>query len=574
MSVWTWNDVMEDLRGFKPYADRILAWPRMMPQSDLEPESPNRAALRALAFAGHDDASDPTRPLTGLSRWMQANDPLVENNLRALRRALGKSAYNALEASYDDEPEVRVGGVVQSMRSYVDEINGLLDQSAPEAFSYRGFRVKNPEHLWESTIKNTLDGIDYMIALFERRGVEDLLKNGLNQIIIKTQFDRPSVAGLYSSQSKTITIKATTTTAQEKMLENFMHEVFVHEFGHHVHMSYLHPEAKALWDSGWEEVESAQAALNEQISVTPADRQRFFDLIEQSGWSPQKAGRKVKGLDRLKYLMWLYKPMVNQIISTPNQVRLTDYGKTIFDFFRDPDAARAEFIEWGNSESQADRMVERKTRMYKNTLGLSSNYAGVNYPMLDEESVEKVRAEDTTVDAALDALGIPTTYGRTNVREDFAETFVLWMVHPERLSEQARNRMGRSLWLSGFYDQPVMRFAQDEENTMQPSASRLAKKWKKLPKGWTDESVKKFWKSLGSDAPKHKVWNCIEKMTGKFDNPGAFCGGLADWMDPGWRKKKEDPESRAEARKYWKGKIEKKKASAVRVASRYAEKNQ
>lgn len=58
--------------------------------------------------------------------------------------------------------------------------------------------------------------------------------------------------------------------------------------------------------------------------------------------------------------------------------------------------------------------------------------------------------------------------------------------------------------------------------------------WDNLPKGWTDESVDKFWESLTGQA-KHKVTNCIEKMEGKMDDPGAFCASLADKVDPGWR---------------------------------------
>lgn len=68
-----------------------------------------------------------------------------------------------------------------------------------------------------------------------------------------------------------------------------------------------------------------------------------------------------------------------------------------------------------------------------------------------------------------------------------------------------------------------------------PSASRVAKKWKNLPKGWTEESVKEFWGSLTDKAPKHPVSRCIREMDGKVSNPGAFCGGLADQMIPGWR---------------------------------------
>lgn len=66
--------------------------------------------------------------------------------------------------------------------------------------------------------------------------------------------------------------------------------------------------------------------------------------------------------------------------------------------------------------------------------------------------------------------------------------------------------------------------------------ARTAKAWKALPEGWTEESVKKFWDSLTSRAPKHPVTRCIKQMTGKVDDPGAFCGSLADRAKPGWRK--------------------------------------
>lgn len=50
--------------------------------------------------------------------------------------------------------------------------------------------------------------------------------------------------------------------------------------------------------------------------------------------------------------------------------------------------------------------------------------------------------------------------------------------------------------------------------------------WTALPRGWTMESVKKFWGNLTGDE-KHKISQCISKMKGKMDNPGAFCGSLA-----------------------------------------------
>lgn len=60
--------------------------------------------------------------------------------------------------------------------------------------------------------------------------------------------------------------------------------------------------------------------------------------------------------------------------------------------------------------------------------------------------------------------------------------------------------------------------------------------WKgPLPKGWTDESRRKFWDSLTGRAPKHKVTQCIKRMKGKVGDPGAFCAALADRETPGWR---------------------------------------
>ena len=67
---------------------------------------------------------------------------------------------------------------------------------------------------------------------------------------------------------------------------------------------------------------------------------------------------------------------------------------------------------------------------------------------------------------------------------------------------------------------------------------RIAYGWSKLPKGWTQESVKKFWNKLTGDK-KHKVSECINKMKKHLgDGAGGFCAGMADMADPqgpSWR---------------------------------------
>lgn len=67
---------------------------------------------------------------------------------------------------------------------------------------------------------------------------------------------------------------------------------------------------------------------------------------------------------------------------------------------------------------------------------------------------------------------------------------------------------------------------------------------KKLPKGWTKKSAKKFWKDLPNgkdDTPKKKVTKCVREIKKakdkEIDDPKAFCSSLADMNEgPGWRK--------------------------------------
>lgn len=65
--------------------------------------------------------------------------------------------------------------------------------------------------------------------------------------------------------------------------------------------------------------------------------------------------------------------------------------------------------------------------------------------------------------------------------------------------------------------------------------SRTADRWKSLPKGWTEKSLKKFWDNL-SGGGEHEVTRCIEQMTGNIDDPGAFCAAAKDRLEgKGWR---------------------------------------
>jgi hypothetical protein len=66
-------------------------------------------------------------------------------------------------------------------------------------------------------------------------------------------------------------------------------------------------------------------------------------------------------------------------------------------------------------------------------------------------------------------LQIPTEYGKLNMWEDFAETFRLYILDPNSLSDIAKTRISRTLWLSGFYGQRL------EEKLIRKISKLLAK---------------------------------------------------------------------------------------------------
>ena len=69
----------------------------------------------------------------------------------------------------------------------------------------------------------------------------------------------------------------------------------------------------------------------------------------------------------------------------------------------------------------------------------------------------------------------------------------------------------------------------------------------RYPKGWTQDSVKKFARNLvdkGGGKSEGFFEKCVEKMKGKLDNPEGFCAGVKDevYGSTMWRGKDKSPE--------------------------------
>jgi len=69
---------------------------------------------------------------------------------------------------------------------------------------------------------------------------------------------------------------------------------------------------------------------------------------------------------------------------------------------------------------------------------------------------------------------------------------------------------------------------------------------KGLPKGWTQDSIKKFSKSLtGKEGTKEGFFKkCVERMKDKMENPEGFCASIKDELHGStyWRGKGKTPQ--------------------------------
>jgi len=83
---------------------------------------------------------------------------------------------------------------------------------------------------------------------------------------------------------------------------------------------------------------------------------------------------------------------------------------------------------------------------------------------IPEEKVSGYISEDRDLNkqitrAILNRLEIPSEYGHTNVREDFAESFAAFMLNPEKLSNIAKDRILTTLKMSESEGKRLMRIS-------------------------------------------------------------------------------------------------------------------
>lgn len=352
------------------------------------------------------------------------------------------------------ELEERIPAAKKATDVYIAEVTFLVGQATPARLTYQGFKIENLDRMPEPTLKLAFDKIDLLVAFFKRRGMLKLLQETINTLELSMRSH--DAAGNYYSQRKSIGVYRSGLFDQSgRLLTDWIKEVFIHEIGHHIH-HYLHPDAWAVWGAPWKGVKEKKKLRD---TLSGKDRERFYKLLEAGGFNPVTTARKLKGLDKIKFAQWLRKPGTGESLITPKTFRPSKRGKDMFIFLRDPEAyTRAKLdIPEGDDEYVLGQYAGRLKRTLSWVLFLGDG-PDMAIP-LDPDIVEEVKKIDPSVEKAIDALEGPSGYSKKDEREDFAETFVLFMVDPNKLSDTAKFRMQQALAISGLYGKPVGRHA-------------------------------------------------------------------------------------------------------------------
>jgi hypothetical protein len=408
----------------------------------------------------------------------------------SLQRSVGKLRRDArkIVTAFVLDPKAReVGSTWRVLTALISQFEEMLKASVKveedhlriieQNFTYKKFKVQSL-NLSSFQTRGLLDSISYIEELFSSREMTSVVHEAISKIILRDPDEvekKKGIAGLYQSYTKSVTILSTASKSKGRFMENFVHETLIHEIGHWVHLSYITQEAREFWDSGWgmisQKEEDFLSENIEKLTITAEDRERYFDLFMKHKGDASKVKKELGALDQLK-VHEMSTTFTSEPFMTPKNFRLTKRGKEVAQAFSDPSHYFFEVQGHSRSDYSEEEAIERAFRTIKRIwFKVSGMYEGIGLTMEADKAEEFLSGERALHDQAIielkEALGIPTDYGRTNVKEDFAETFVGFILNPSQLSEPARWRMGRTLGLSEAGGKKVMR----------TSAKRVASKY-------------------------------------------------------------------------------------------------
>lgn len=449
-----WTAAEKALNEFNRHYERFYKLEKQLDSGSLGSQEKTLDAMDTLLgkFAFRRDNTVPTQE-GPFREWMREAFMKGEVNPNDVRPD-GRMILDVIDGKRDlDEFK-------KALEIYRDALERVVQAQGPESFSYQGFRILNQDRLGERVLRTMLDSVDFVVALFKKRGVTPLLKETVSVINILPRESMytlsQTASGLYHIRQKTISLS--TRILREgsgRFMENWVHEVLLHEIGHHLHLHLLPKPAKQVWDAAWGPIQEKKLELK---AISETEVAKFFDLLVFTKFNLKAAIKKLRDpMQKIKFGLWLRNPMVGDSLITPKQLRWTSSGKYLVSFYTDRERFMKKNYGVEPTDSDYQEKVERVDGRLKDKLGFGMG----RIPILQD--IQELSKSDPiftkAVKEVLDKLDIVSDYGKTDEMEDFAETFVTFMAAPSKLTPTAKFRMQQALSIANLYNKTVMKLA-------------------------------------------------------------------------------------------------------------------
>lgn len=367
---------------------------------------------------------------------------------------------------------------VNTLKNVLKEIASLMNDTYPVRFKYLGFDVYNPQHFSRYTTKYMLEGIESLVQVFKKRHMLPALQDSLKRIILQydSHLTTSNAAAYYDKSDREISLFLVKPEDREEgHFGDWVVEITIHEFAHHIYYAELDRGAKEFWDSGWDAVYQAiqkdkQNKRSINLPVTKEDKSNFYDLLMKHKFDYKAVDSFLEGKEQIKYRHWLTDPTPgdfypedpalswdkNAVVLTPHAKRLSKFLMDKQDWITNWQINHADdpLFSAQMLEQEAQRAYIEQFNRYMNMLGFG-HYQFKSHPIIHPEDLN----EETEEDKAKAEIGLPTSYAGKNPSEDFAETLVAFLLKPERLSKYALYRIQRTLSLSNLYGKPIIQLA-------------------------------------------------------------------------------------------------------------------
>jgi hypothetical protein len=228
--------------------------------------------------------------------------------------------------------------------------------------------------------------------------------------------------------------------------------IFIHEVGHLLDIN-MSPLARDFFHEPW-----TKADKHEIVKIRSQTKKRFLSEMILAQGDLNTIKKKFNATDTKAIYEWLKQDgSVDKSFVTPKNFawwfRAKDKIIPILKKLNNPETHAQLVLDFKGDDTAFQAKVQQE--FLNKGFGLSPayyEYSKLSDLLLQFWDLNLNRDEVIKdVDKAkkdINELGIPTDYGKTNKLEDWAESFTFYVLHPERLSENALFRIKRTLWLT------------------------------------------------------------------------------------------------------------------------------